>query len=101
VDGGAWPLWSRDGREIFFLQSLPEANNYTLMAAAVTVDRSSVKVDVPRPLFNVRLRPIGRLDAYSYDVAPGSKEFIFAAFVEEATSTGLTLLLNWERALER
>jgi Tol biopolymer transport system component len=100
VDGGAWPLWSPDGREIVFLQSLPEANNYRLMTAAVTVDGSSAKVDVPRPLFNVRLRPIGRLDAYSYDVAPG-REFIFAAFLEEAASTGLTLVLNWERAVER
>ena len=101
VDGGGWPLWSRDGREIFFLQSLAEANTYTVMAAAVTVEGSSVKVDVPRPLFDIRLRPVGRLDAYSYDVAPDGKAFIFAAFVEEATSTGLTLVLNWERAAGR
>ncbi|HEY0872032.1 MAG TPA: protein kinase [Vicinamibacterales bacterium] len=100
VNGGSWPHWSRDSREIFFLRSLPETNTYTVMAAAVAIDGSSLKVDVPRPLFNVRLAPVGRLDAYSYDVLPRN-EFIFAAFVEEATSTGLTLLLNWERTVER
>jgi Tol biopolymer transport system component len=101
VNGGSWPRWSRDGREIFFLQALTEANSYSVMAAAVTVEGSSIEIAVPRRLFDVRLRPVGRLDAYSYDVSPDAKEFVFAAFVEEAASTGLTLVLNWERAVSR
>jgi hypothetical protein len=42
---------------------------------------------------------MGRLDAYPYDVTPDGQRFIFNTFVEEATSTGLTLVVNWPAAL--
>jgi Tol biopolymer transport system component len=92
IDGGMYPRWSADGRELFFL-----GLDGTLMAAAISRANGRLTFDTPRPLFHVRLRPTGRLDAYPYDVMPDGQRFLFNTFVEEATSTGLTLVMGWER----
>ena len=44
--------------------------------------------------FKVQLRPVGRLDAYQYDVAADGR-FLLNTFRGEATSSGLTLVVNW------
>ena len=99
IDGGGWPRWRADGREIFFLEQ--GANNeHTLMAAPVTANGDAITIGNPAPLFKIKLRPMGRLDAYPYDVTPDGQQFIFNTFVEEATSTGLTLVVNWPAALK-
>ena len=97
LDGGSWPRWRADGREIFFLMPGKTANEYTLLAADVTHENASIRIGDPKPLFNVRLRPMGRLDAFPYDVTPDGQQFLFNTFVEEATSTGLTLVINWDK----
>ncbi len=94
--GGAWPRWNRDGREIFFLS--PDT---TLMSASVTQQGDTLTIGDPRPLYKVRLRPVGRLDAYSYDVSPDGHRFFFDTFVEEATTTGLTLVVNWPATIRK
>jgi Tol biopolymer transport system component len=99
IDGGGWPRWRSDGREIFFLQFGGENNEHQVFAADVTQDASSIRIGDPKALFRVRLRPLGRLDAYPYDVTPDGQRFLFNTFVEEATSTGLTLVVNWPSAI--
>src|SRR5690606_23143087 len=79
ITGGAWPRWRGDGGELFFL-----AVNGTMMSAAVSRQDGRLTFDTPKPLFKVRLRPIGRLDAYPYDVTRDGKRFLFNMFVEEA-----------------
>jgi Tol biopolymer transport system component len=98
INGGGWPRWRADGREIFFLQQGAN-DDYALMAAAVTTTGDAITIGNPVALFNIKLRPMGRLDAYPYDVTPDGQRFIFNTFVEEATSTGLTLVVNWPAAL--
>lgn len=93
VQGGGWPTWRADTTEIFFL-----APDGTLMATPVSL-KDGVRIGTPQPLFKVRLRPIGRLDAYMYDVTPDGQRFLMNTFVEEAASTGLTLLVNWPAAV--
>jgi Tol biopolymer transport system component len=93
LQGGGWPAWRKDGREIFFLSL-----DGSMMAVTVSLD-GNLRIDEPRRLFNVRLRPMGRLDAYSYDVTGDGQQFLMNTFVEEATSTGLTLLVNWPAAV--
>jgi serine/threonine protein kinase/dipeptidyl aminopeptidase/acylaminoacyl peptidase len=100
INGGGWPHWRRDSREIFFLAPGTTTADYTLMAAPVTTGAASLKIGDPASLFAVRLRPMGRLDAYSYDVAPDGRRFLFNMFVEEAASTGLTLVVNWPGAIK-
>jgi Tol biopolymer transport system component len=94
VNGGGWPTWRADGKELFYL-----APDGALMAAALS-PAADVQVGDSRPLFNVRLRPTGRLDAYPYDVTADGQQFLLNTFVEEAASTGLTLLVNWPHLMK-
>jgi hypothetical protein len=52
-----------------------------------------------RPLFNVRMRPMVRLDAYSYDVTADAQRFLINTFVEEASPPAITLVVNWPRTV--
>ena len=95
IDGGGWARWRRDGGEIFFLVAGATPGDYVMMAAPVSPGVGELKIGDPRQLFSARLRPFGRLDAYAYDVTPDGQRFLLTAFVEEATSTGFNLLVNW------
>ena len=94
INGGTWPRWGADDREILFLS--PEG---ALMAVSATVKGSTITVDEPRELFKVRPRPQGRLDGFPYDVTADGQRFLFNTFVEHAGSSGLTLLTNWTAAV--
>ena len=93
--GGAWPLWRRDSSELFFLSE----DGTTVFAAAATITGAAITIGEPHALFKTRLRPMGRLDAYPYDVSPDGQRFLMNTFVEESTSAGLTLVLNWPARL--
>lgn len=103
LQGGGWPRWRRDGRELFFLVQRGRATEYAVMAVSVAPapGPSGLRLGAPSPLFDMRLRPLGRLDAYSYDVSADGQRFLFNTFVEEATSSGLTLVVNWPSAVGR
>jgi hypothetical protein len=92
--GGGWPRWRRDGRELFYL-----ARDGNLMAVSVNGAGSSFVVGEGRPLFNVRMRPMVRLDAYSYDVTADAQRFLINTFVEEASPPAITLVVNWPRTV--
>jgi serine/threonine protein kinase len=90
--GGGWPRWRADGRELFYLA--PDTS-----VVAVPVDGRGARFDVGagRPLFKVRLRPLVRLDAYPYDVTSDGQRFLINTFAEEATSSAITLVVNWQK----
>jgi Tol biopolymer transport system component len=90
IDGGGWPRWRGDGRELYYL-----APDDSLMAVAVSASGGTITVETPRPLFKVRLRPRGRLDSFLYDVTRDGHRFLVNSFVEQAGSSGMTLLTNW------
>jgi Tol biopolymer transport system component len=94
--GGSWPRWRRDGKEIFYM-----APDNTLMATAVNGQISRFDVSTARPLFTIRPRPLARLDAYPYDVSPDGQRFLVNTFVEETTSTAITLVVNWTAGLKK
>ena len=95
ADGG-WPRWRRDGKEIFYVT----ADNI-LTAAAVTSQASGFEVGAVRPLFPARPRPMARLDAYSYDVSSDGQRFLVNTLVEDATSTAVTLVVNWTTGFKK
>ena len=89
-DGGGWPRWSRDGREIYFLTQ----DNH-LMSAAVRTDAAGLHAEEPKQLFAMRPRAMGRLDAYPYDVSADGKRIVVNTLVEDESSDTITLVLNW------
>jgi Tol biopolymer transport system component len=96
TDGGAWPRWSRDGREIFYLSP-----DNQLIAAPVHVTGERLETAAAHSLFVLRPRAPGRLDAYAYDVSPDGRRIVVNTFVEDESADTITLVLNWAPTPEK
>jgi serine/threonine protein kinase len=84
--GGGWPRWARNGRALYFLSPTNQ-----LMVA----DVGPGPPGEPRPLFDVRVRPFVRLDAYPYDVSPDGTRFLVNVLIADATPPAITVVANW------
>jgi eukaryotic-like serine/threonine-protein kinase len=93
-NGGGWPMWSRDGKQLYYLSP-----NDQLMASAVTLTATGLDIDDPRPLFPVQPRPPMRLDAYGYDVAADGR-FIVNTLVRQTSENEIKALFDWTEALD-
>jgi hypothetical protein len=82
IDGGSSPVWSRDGRELFF------RNRGKMMAAAVEL-QPKFHTGVPKPLFD-------STSLGDYDVAPDGQRFVMIRTREEgATPRSISVVLGW------
>ena len=93
TDGGTYPRWRADGREIFYVSS-----NNTLAAAAVSVSGASLEVGAVRAL---GIPGFAGATSYMYDVSADGQRFLVAAPREQKASTPLTLIQNWPALLNR
>jgi serine/threonine protein kinase len=92
VDGGDKPRWSRDGREIFFL------NGEVMMAVALRSEGSTLKPATPAKLFDVRWS-----NYIPYDVL-GDGTFLVNAILasqKPGPPTPVHVLVNWESAIRK
>jgi Tol biopolymer transport system component len=102
--GGIDPVWSRDGREVFFVagigsREISGSSTSQMMAAQVTTS-PKVAVTGVRPLFSMRefMSILGRP---SYDVFPNG-DFLLLATQSDSTASGsapLVVRTNWASAL--
>jgi serine/threonine protein kinase len=90
--GGAFPRWSRDGREIFFIA--PEG---TLMVVDVAVG-SDLQVGLPRPLFRADFKIVDI--GYPFDVSPDGKRFLINELVSDEQPAPITVVQNWTARLK-
>ena len=96
--GGFLPIWSRNGRELFF-----ETSDQRIMVTGYTASGDSFAAGKPRLWSEVRLRPLGTLP--NYDLAPDGKRF--AAILSSGDAAGekalthLTFLLHFFDELRR
>jgi Tol biopolymer transport system component len=89
--GGNSPLWSRDGRELFYM------NNGKLMAVAVHT-QPELMVDTPVVLFQGTFSDdIGS----EYDIASDGKHFVMVRPPESAPSPQVLVILNYFSELKR
>jgi serine/threonine-protein kinase len=86
-NGGSEPMWSRDGRELFYRADA--AGHVELVAAAVEAG-SSFRVLSRKTLFNVDEYDAAQPHA-NYDVAPDGKSFVM---VHRAVTGRLTVIQN-------
>jgi Tol biopolymer transport system component/predicted Ser/Thr protein kinase len=92
TDGGLYPRWSRDQREVFYRQG------DALMA--VTVETKQVfRAEKPRRLFAGQFSGAGR-DS-SFDVAPDGKRFVMVKSDQASTLRQLTVVQNWFEGMKR
>jgi len=96
VDGGRWPRWRRDGKELYFVSS-----RNVLTAVDIREKGDSLEVGHPVSLFpfhpSLRTYRQGMID---YDTRSDGKRFLLNAVADENTRP-LTLLVNWTAELRK
>ena len=97
--GGAHPIWSRNGGELFY-----ESPDEHIMSAAYTAKADSFAADKPRPWSNAQI--FGPVPArWNADLAPDGKRFAVLprpeATSEQKGSVHVTVLLNFFDELRR
>jgi serine/threonine protein kinase len=94
TNGGAQVRWRRDGKEIFFI-----GLDDRLMAAPVRLDNVGqfVEAGAPVPLFTTHIG--GALQAFNrqqYVVSRDGQRFLMSTFKEEASTSPISVILNWK-----
>ena len=94
ADGGSWPRWRRDGKEIYYVAT---GLTNTLMAVPVSAQGNVFTVGQPQKLFDIE-PVIGGF--YSYDVsADGQRVLVNAVASAPTTSPRSVIALNWPPAI--
>jgi serine/threonine protein kinase/Tol biopolymer transport system component len=100
VDAGQWivsrggesPRWSRDGREIFYM------NGASLMSVTVDLSARSFVAGAPVTLLT---GPFDTTQDMNYDVFPDGQHFVMVQADPDARPTRLQVVLNWSEELKR
>jgi serine/threonine-protein kinase len=93
TDGGTEPVWSRDGKELFY------RNGDAMMAVPIAM-RPTFTPGKPGTLFEKPYRRSGATP--NYDVSPDGQRFLMVKDSEQATAvTQITVVLNWFEELKR
>jgi eukaryotic-like serine/threonine-protein kinase len=91
--GGYFPRWRHDGSEIFYLTP-----DNRLMVASVNGKGPGIEVGAVKPLFPTRIVFAG---GYQYDVSADGQRFLIDTAPEQATSSPITVVLNWTAGLKK
>jgi Tol biopolymer transport system component/predicted Ser/Thr protein kinase len=94
TNGGRAPVWSRDGKELFYLSA-----DGKMMAVAVKPG-PQFEAGIPKPLFDVRTAGLDLRSASVYDVAEDGR-FLIAVPVEQGGTTPITVVVNWQAGLRK
>ena len=90
-DGGRNPVWSRDGRELFY------ENGSKVLSTSVVAQAADLRVGTPRVLFDG-----GFVEGAvrSFDVAPDGR-FLMVEANDTTTSASIVVVQNWLEELKR
>jgi Tol biopolymer transport system component len=92
-EGGTEPVWSRDGRELFYL------SGSRMMAVAVEAG-SAFQAGAPRALFEGRFTP-GPNGVAGYDVAADGRFLMVQPLHPDPPTNQIQVVLNWSEELRR
>jgi Tol biopolymer transport system component len=90
IAGGAKPKWSRDGKQIFYIDL-----NRKMISVPLKVSGGKLEAGTPVPLFDVNPSGYG-----PYDVAADGR-FVISQLLDESTSSPITVVLNWPASLKK
>jgi Tol biopolymer transport system component len=102
TDGGVFPTWRRDGKELFYLS---DPFRGSLVAVDVTVSGSNIRTGPPHPLFqffNPRVHSGG--PPLLYAAAADGQRFLVPRDARTSTTPTLTqiaVMMNWTAALRK
>ncbi|HUP66567.1 MAG TPA: protein kinase [Thermoanaerobaculia bacterium] len=86
-NGGIMPVWSGDGKELFYVSPDDKMNAVTITPG------SELDAAAPEPLFDAPLRFHGNTQ---YEVTSDGRRFLLNRRVEESADESITLLQNWQ-----
>jgi len=96
TNGGDRPVWSRDGKELFFI-----AADQKLMAVEIKGDTvkggAKFEAGVPKPLFDTRL--LGNAFTW-FDVSKDGR-FLIPTPTELSANAPMTVVVNWTAGLKK
>jgi serine/threonine-protein kinase len=98
--GGGWPLWSADGRELFY------GSSEGMMAVPIETESAFTQGTVDL-LFDLSpyLRPSARRNRRRIDISPEGDRFLMLkagdGSDETAAATSIIVVLNWFEELKR
>ena len=122
VNGGDWPRWSKDGRELFFHSLVADRTGAAMTAAAFASPLHSVAWRAAGPTFTYEPpQPVLGIWAlehahtggkyHTYAVSPDGNRFLVFQFVAGETTTaalplpdpgsGLVIATNWTERMQR
>jgi eukaryotic-like serine/threonine-protein kinase len=87
TNGGSWPRWRRDGRELFYLS--PDRK---MMAVDVKSTATTFEAARPRELFQTR---VAAPYAAPYDVTADGQRFLMSTLDEAKGPPPITVVMNW------
>jgi len=90
-NGGTNPVWSKDGRALFYL-----SGDRKLMAVDVKGSDGSLKSGVPMALFDI---PQGTNNP-TFDVSKDGR-FLIPVGTGQSTANSLSMVINWQAGLTR
>jgi Tol biopolymer transport system component len=91
VDGGDWPTWRRDGRELFFRTA-----DGTVMSAEVHTEKQ-LGTGIPKPLFKCPMTPT----TASYWPSRDGKRFLILESDQKRPPGEIVVVMNWAADLRR
>jgi serine/threonine protein kinase len=96
VNGGLTPLWSGDGKEIFYINTVGK-----MMVASVRT-APAFSSDQPRELFDVSQMYFPNNPITNFDVTRDGKRFVMVRNTKNSVrSTSFNVVLNWTDELQR
>jgi Tol biopolymer transport system component len=92
ANGGNFPRWRRDGKELFFV-----APDGMMMAVETDTSGENIRLGVPKPLFKRSTLISGR--GRPYDVSRDGKRFLVNLPAEGFAAAPITVVVNWPAML--
>ena len=98
ADGGQYPRWRGDGKELFFLAQ----NDAILMAVDVDLNGSAPRIGIPKKLFDVHpVSSPSNPQASPYDVAEDGQRFLVDSMEHVSPPQPINVVINWEAQLKK
>ena len=95
TNGGTYPLWRRDGSELFFV-----APDGQMMSSAVKTAGTEFQFAAPKSLFKTRMLA-WITNFHEYDISPDGQRFLIGTLIGEPKAPPPTVILNWTAALKK
>jgi hypothetical protein len=95
VGGGSAPLWSRDGREIFY------RSDTSLMAVAIRTQPDFAVLGTPAPLFSLSDYVLAGVRGIRYDVAPDGRFLLLKDESRGGPRDRIVVVQHWFEELRR